>query len=249
MALVFDDTALKVQSYYRLTISALVVLLSHLGFVFYAGSDKKYVDIAKKVMSEFSHQSPAPQQTFKPVQQHNEPIFNRMFVNRPAPVAQSQAQPVRAGHVEDLAEQMYDDTPRPAKGFIGFVDTDRVGKIEVKKVQSTATEEIKDKVQRPSIGTKNSTQSGTEQKKSTASKGRGKSAGLEFQVIDNAFVSGDFFKFKDTASIRNLVDYSKYISPNDSGIGKDTASVYMTMLKEKNRPLSKKQWEDLKGQQ
>jgi len=124
MALVVDTEALKVQSYYRLTISALVVLLSHLGFVFYAGSDKKYVDIAKKVIEEFSHQSPTPQQPiFKPVQQHPEPIFNRMFVKPQQTASAEKPQTIKAGYVEDLADKMYDDTPRPKKGFIGFVDT------------------------------------------------------------------------------------------------------------------------------
>jgi len=145
----------------------------------------------------------------------------------------------------ELDERFLDNRsePRPQNtGMYKFVDTDSLPKVEPKRTPV----EKKDIVS-PSIGTSVRPQSGTSQIKSTVSKGRGKSAGLEFQVIEDAIISGDFFKFKDTVSIRNLVDYSKYISPNDSGIGKDTASVYCTMLKEKNRPLNKRQWKDLKG--
>jgi len=81
-----------------------------------------------------NHQSPTPQQpTFKPVQQHPEPIFNRMFVKPQQPVSAEKSQTIKAGHIEDLTEQMYDDTPRPEKGFIGFVDTNALPTNETEK--------------------------------------------------------------------------------------------------------------------
>lgn len=75
------------------------------------------------------------------------------------------------------------------------------------------------------------------------SKGRGRSAGLEYSVIKDAVKDGSYFKFRGTCSIRNLVDYVKSISPNGTGISKDTASYYMTLLKEDMLPLSHTEWE------
>jgi hypothetical protein len=120
----------------------------------------------------------------------------------------------------------------------------------IKKGQETAErlETLVKDIDKTVLRTDECTQLRTENKdkdsKKTA-KGRGKSSGIEFKFIDDAVVSGEIFKFRDTnLSIRYLVDYIASLSPDGTSISKDKASVFMTMLKEKGRPLNKDSWQE-----
>ena len=224
MALLIDAEVLKVQSGYRLAIATLVVLLYSLGDILFAYPEKRkpreIIDDLKSGISEIKHPAPA----YAPINQHHDPIVNRMY-NRPTqPVQQPE---IKAGHIEDLAEAVDRKNESTRLGFIGFCDPNDMPKpVSVKKPVS---------IERESLSTPVRVQTDTDTKRNTVSGGNGR--GLDdlepvFLVLVNSLRDQTFFKSENAVGVNSIKRACK--------VGTAKAQVLMTMLLERNIDTAKK---------
>lgn len=236
MAVVFDTESLKIQSIYRLTISALVVLLSHLGFVFYAGSDAKYVKLARRVMNEFNHhqpvnqtQSPAPSPITAKIKSAADNLDNRLNEIIAKGKETVMSKPSETDY--EINPAFLDNRTEPRKPFMGFIDTDSLPK-------HARIDTVKKPIERESLSTPVdaliSTHARIDTVKKASSGGTGR--GLDdlepaYHVLVESIKDRSFFKSENTVGVNSIKRVCK--------LGTPKAQVLMTMLIERGVNLEK----------